>query len=103
MLTTNLSVIASVKQLRIGGSFRILLPFFRTSWGVGVLNLAICNSSHNRIEFDTILEGLLNFGGGWGFKAPKPPPRYATGPKGPERLWVSVGAASSADGNTDGG
>jgi hypothetical protein len=28
MMTTNLFVIARVKQLRTGGSFRILLPFF---------------------------------------------------------------------------
>ena len=28
IMTTNLSVIANVKQLRTGGSFRILLPFF---------------------------------------------------------------------------
>ena len=41
MLTTNLFVIVDVKQLRTGGSFRILLPFLRTSWGVGVLNSAI--------------------------------------------------------------
>ena len=27
-MTTNLYVIANVKQLRTGGSFRILLPFF---------------------------------------------------------------------------
>jgi len=34
VLTTNLFVIANVKQLRTDGSFRILLPFFfRTSWG----------------------------------------------------------------------
>ena len=25
----------------LGGSFRILLPFFRTSWGAGVLNSAM--------------------------------------------------------------
>ena len=41
MMTTNLFVIVNVKQLRTGGSFRILLPFFRTSWGVGILNSAI--------------------------------------------------------------
>ena len=40
-MTTNLFVIADVKQLRTGGSFRILLHFFQTSWGVGVLNSAI--------------------------------------------------------------
>ena len=46
------------------GSFRILLPFSRTSWGVGVLNSAIFNSFHNGVEFGTILEGLRNSGGG---------------------------------------
>ena len=73
-MTTNLSVIANVKQLRTGGSFRIILPFFGTSWGAGVLNSAIFNIFHNRVEFGTILEGLRNFGGG-GFQHP---PRYAT-------------------------
>jgi len=63
-MTTNLFVIAIVKQLRTDGSFRILLTFFRTSWGVGVLNSAIFNGFHNRVEFGTILEGLRNFGGG---------------------------------------
>jgi len=67
MMTTNLSVIANVQRLRTGGSFRILLPFLRTSWGVGVLNSATFNSFHNRVEFGTILEGLRNFGGGGGF------------------------------------
>jgi len=64
MMTTNLIVIANVKQLRTGGSFRILLPFCRTSWGVRVLNSAIFNSFHNLVEFGTILEVLRNFGGG---------------------------------------
>ena len=63
MMTTNLFVIANVKQLRTVGSFRILLPFFRTSWRAGVLNSAILKFS-NRVEFGTILEGLRNFGGG---------------------------------------
>jgi len=44
MMTANLFVIANVKQLRTDGSFSILLPFCRTSWGVGFLNLAIFNS-----------------------------------------------------------
>jgi len=66
MMTTNLFVIANVKQLRTDGSFRILPPFFRTSWGVGVLNSAIFNSFHNRVEFGTILEGLRNTLGGGG-------------------------------------
>ena len=64
MMTTNLFVIANVKQLRTGCSFRILLPFFRTSWGVGILNSAVFNSFYNRAEFGTFLEGLRNFGGG---------------------------------------
>ena len=64
MITTNLFVIANVKQLRSGGSFRILPPFFRTSWCVDVLNSAIFNSFHNRVEFAMILEGLRNYGGG---------------------------------------
>jgi len=51
MMATNLFVIANVKQLKTDGSFRILLPFFRTSWGVGVLNSAIVNNFHIRVEF----------------------------------------------------
>jgi hypothetical protein len=74
MMTTELFVIANVKQLRTGGSFRILLPLFQTYWGVGVLKLAIFNSFHNRVEFGTILEGLRNFGGG----DLKPPPPFGT-------------------------
>ena len=61
-MTPNLFVIANVKQLRTDGSFRILLPFFRTSWGVGVLNSTMFDSFHNRVEFGVILEGLWNFG-----------------------------------------
>ena len=76
-MTTNLFVIANVKQLRTGGSFRILLSFFRTSWRVSVPNSAIFNSFHNRVEFGTILEGLRN--SGRGFEPLKPhPPRYAS-------------------------
>ena len=65
-MTTNLFVIANVKQLRTDGSFRILLPFFRISCGVGVLNSVIYNSFHYRVEFGTVLEDLRNFGGGEG-------------------------------------
>jgi len=72
-MTTNLFVIANVKQLRTGGSFRILLPFFQTSWGVGVLNSAIFNSFHNRVDFVTILEGLRKIFGGGGLEYPNPP------------------------------
>ena len=62
-MTTNLNVIANVKQLRTESIFRILLPFFRTSWGVGVLNSTIFKFS-NRVEFGTIYAGLRNFGVG---------------------------------------
>ena len=77
-MTTNVFVVASVKQLRTDGSFRILLTFFRTSWGVGVLNSAIFNGFHNRVEFGTILEGLRNFGVRGGGSTP--PTRYAIAP-----------------------
>ena len=46
-MTTNLFVIANVKQLRTDSNFRILLPFFRTSWCVGVLNSAIFKFSQS--------------------------------------------------------
>jgi len=72
-MKTDLFVIANVKQLRTGGSFRILLPFFQTSWGFSVLNSAIFNSFHSRVEFGTILGGLRNFGEGV-FEPPTPPP-----------------------------
>jgi len=74
MMTTNLLVTANVKQLRTDGSFRILLPFFRTSWGVGALNSAIFNTFHNRVEFGTISEGLRNFGASLNPPTPTPPP-----------------------------
>jgi len=70
MMTANLFVIANVKQLRTDGSFRILLPFFWTSWGLGVLNSAIFNNFHNWVEFGTILEGLPNFERGGGVEHP---------------------------------
>ena len=71
MMTTNLFVIANVKQLWTYVVLEIYCLFFRTSWCVGVINSAIFNSFHNRVEFGTILEGLQNFGGG--FEHPKPP------------------------------
>jgi len=46
------------------------VPFFGTSWDVGVLNSAIFNIFHNRVEFGTILKGLRNFGVG----GVEPPP-----------------------------
>ena len=62
-MSTNLFVIANVKQLRTGGSFRNLLLFSQTSWSFGVLNSAIFNSFHSRVGLGMILEGLRNFGG----------------------------------------
>ena len=76
-MTINLIVIAYVKQLRTGGSFNIHLPFFRTSWGVGVWKSEIFNSFLSRVDLGTILEGLPNFGGGEAL-TPQHPPRYPT-------------------------
>jgi hypothetical protein len=47
MMTTNLFVTDNVKQLRTGGSFRILLPFSRKSWGVGIINSAFLKFSQS--------------------------------------------------------
>ena len=90
-MTTNLFVIANVKQLRIGGSFRILLLFFPNILGCWRPKFSNFNSFHNRIDFGTILEGLRNFGGGGGgLNTPNsPPPRYATDSKG-RRKKVAV-------------
>jgi len=74
MMTTNLLVIQCKTIVNLG-SFRILLPSFRTSWGVGILNSGIFNSFHNQVEFGTILEGLRNFGVG-GFEPPKHPTQH---------------------------
>ena len=75
MVTTNLFVIVIVKQLRTGGSFRILLPFFPTSWGVGVLNSAIFklirvlewNTKHFPLNLQTglTLSNFRDVGGGF--------------------------------------
>jgi len=76
-MSTNLFVIANVKQLRTGGSFRNLLLFSQTSWSFGVLNSAIFNSFHNRVEFGTHdFGGPSEFrgGGGGGGTPPNPPP-----------------------------
>jgi hypothetical protein len=72
MMTTNLFVIVNVKQLQTGGSFRILLPFFRKSWGVGLLNSAIFNIFHNRVEFWHDFGGASEFRGG-SLNSPPPP------------------------------
>jgi len=75
MMTTNLFVIVNVKQLWTGGSFRMLLPFFRTSWGVGVLNSAIFklirmlewNTKHFplNLQFGLTLSNFRDVGGGF--------------------------------------
>jgi len=78
MMTTNLFVIANVKQLQTDGSFSILLPFFlRKSWGVGVINSTIFNSVLIRVEFGTIFECLRNLGeGGLNPSNPRSVPRW---------------------------
>jgi len=65
-MTTNLSVTANVKQLRTVGSFRILLPFFRTSWCVGVLNSAILTVFTIRLILARFWRGFGIWGGGGG-------------------------------------
>ena len=81
-MTTNLFVIANVKQLRTGGSFKNFTAlFFPNILGVfGVLNSLIFNSFHNRVEFGTVLDGFRNFGmEGEVFEPHPKTPRYATG------------------------
>ena len=88
-MTTNLFVIANVKQLRTGGSFRILLPFFRTSCGVGAINSELFNRFQNQIEFGTIL-GVFRFSGA-GFEPPSPPPSVRHwNRKQILKIWVTV-------------
>jgi len=96
-MTTNLFVIANVKQLRTNDSFRILLSFFQTSWCVGILNSEIFNSFHNWVEFGTFLEGLRNFRGG-GLKTPNPP-RYATAESGTAKDLRLVGCDTALSGD----
>ena len=82
MMTTNLFVIVNVKQLRTGGSFRILLPFSLTSWRVGVLNSAtfklIRMLKWNTKHFPPNLQSGLTLSNfryvGGGFEHPKHPP-----------------------------
>ena len=75
-MKTNLFVIANVEQLRTYVVLEFYCIFSDTFWCVGVLNSAIFNSFHNRVEFGKILEGLRNFGGN--LNPPNPPLRYAT-------------------------
>ena len=81
-MTTNLFVIANVKQLRTGGSFRILLPFLRASWCVGVLNSAIFKFSQSGWVWRDF-GGPSEFRGGGGY-APQTPP-----PPTPARHWFT--------------
>ena len=71
MMTTNLFVIANVKQLRTGGSFRILLPFFQTSWGVGILNSAFLTVFTIGLSLARFWRAFRISGG---FEHLKPPP-----------------------------
>jgi len=63
-MKTNLFVIGKVKQLRTDGSFRILLLFSENLEVLGVLNSAVSNSFHSRVEFGMIL-GAFEISG-WG-------------------------------------
>jgi len=62
-MTTNLFVIANVKNCEPAVVIEFYCLFFRTSCGFGVLKSAIFNSFHNWVEFGTILKGLPNFEG----------------------------------------
>ena len=75
-MTTNLFVIANVKQLRTGCSFRILLPFSRTSWDVGVLNSVIFLVFAVGLSLTRFWRAFGISGGG--FEHTKLPLRYAT-------------------------
>ena len=77
-MTTNLFVIANLKQLRTDGGFRISQPFFQTSWGVGVLNSAIFKFSKSGCVWHDFGE-LSEFRGGRTPPNHTAPPRYATG------------------------
>ena len=71
MMTTNLFVIANVKQLRTLVVFIILLPFFRTSWGVGVLNSATLTVFTVGLSLARFWRAFrISGGGGWTLQAP---------------------------------
>ena len=84
-MTTNVFVIANVKQLRTGGSFGILLPFFPNILRCWRPKFSNFYSFHNRVEFGMILGGLRNFGEGV-----EPPPT----PLGTPLLEPSPGVRS---------
>ena len=77
MMTTNLFIIANVKQLRTHVVLEFYCLFFRTSWGVGVLNSAIFNSFHNSGWIWHDFGGPSELRGAGGLNTPTPP-RYAT-------------------------
>ena len=89
-MTTNLSaVIANVKQLRTGGSFRNLLLFFRTSWGCWRPKFS------NFLTVFTIGLSLARFGGAFGISGgegwePPPRPRYTTASQQFEELRHNI-------------
>ena len=86
IMTTNLFVIANVKNGEPAVVLDFHCLFFGTSWCVGVGYSAIFNSFHNRVEFGTILEGLQNFGEG-GCEPPKSPPSVRNCPN--DRIKIS--------------
>ena len=69
VMTTNLFVIADVKQLRTGGSLEFYFLFFpNILGGVGVLNSAIFNSFQIRLSLARFWRAFgISGGGGWGF------------------------------------
>jgi len=69
-MTTNLFVIANVKQLRTGGSFRILLPFSPNI--LGCWRPKFSNFFLTVIKIGLNLEGLRSFGGRGRVETPPP-------------------------------
>jgi len=64
-MTTNLFVIANVKQLRTGGSFRISLPIFPNILGCWRPKFTIFLTVFTiGLSLARFLEGQRNFGGG---------------------------------------
>ena len=78
MMTTNLFVIANVKELRTYLVLEFYCLFFRTSWCVGVLNSAIFLTVFTiGLSLARFFGGPSEFRGG-GLNTLTPPPGYAT-------------------------
>ena len=77
-MTTNLFVIANVKQSRtyVVLEFYCLFSKILGCWRPKFSYFF--NTFHNRVEFGTNFWRAFGISGGGGFEHPKPPPPYAT-------------------------